>query len=54
MPKNFIQEQLTHLGIRLRLLSPYREHLAQNFSRYFMRVGLPHDAKEFIDEGKIF
>lgn len=26
---------------RLRLLSPYREHLSQAFARFFMRVGLP-------------
>lgn len=28
---------------RLRLLPPYREHLAQAFARQFMRVGLPID-----------
>ncbi len=28
---------------RLRLLSPYKEHLSQAFARYFMRVGLPQD-----------
>lgn len=28
-------------GPRTRLLSPYREHLAQAFARQFMRVGLP-------------
>ena len=32
---------------RLRLLPPYREHLAQAFARYFMRVGLPVDIPEF-------
>jgi hypothetical protein len=37
---------------RLRLLSPYREHLSQAFARFFMRVGLPHDAKEFVQEGE--
>lgn len=26
---------------RLRILPPYREHLAQAFARFFMRVGLP-------------
>ena len=30
-------------GQRLRLLSPYREHLSQSFARFFMRVGLPED-----------
>jgi hypothetical protein len=28
---------------RIRLLPPYREHLAQAFARQFMRVGLPID-----------
>lgn len=28
---------------RLRLCPPYREHLAQAFARFFMRVGLPVD-----------
>lgn len=30
-------------GKRLRLLPPYREHLAQGFARFMMRVGLPVD-----------
>ena len=34
-------------GQRWRLRSPYRESLAQAFARYFMRVGLPLDAKAF-------
>ena len=34
---------------RLRLKSPYKEHLAQAFARFFMRVGLPHTANEFKD-----
>jgi hypothetical protein len=36
---------------RLRLISPYREHFAQAFARFFMRVGLPHDAGRFEAEG---
>ena len=32
---------------RLRLLPPYREHLAQAFARFFMRVGLPVDIPPF-------
>lgn len=32
---------------RLRLLPPYREHLAQAFARFFMRVGLPQDIDRF-------
>lgn len=34
---------------RLRLRSPYREHLAQAFARFFMRVGLPHSAVGFVE-----
>lgn len=32
---------------RLRLRSPYREHLSQAFARFFMRVGLPADIPPF-------
>ena len=32
---------------RRRLLPPYREHMAQAFARFFMRVGLPVDIPEF-------
>lgn len=32
---------------RLRVLPPYREHLAQAFARFFMRVGLPVDVPPF-------
>lgn len=32
---------------RLRLLSPYKEHLSQAFARFFMRVGLPSDIPQF-------
>ena len=35
-------------GNRLRLLSPYREHLSQAFARYFMRVGLPSNIPPFV------
>ena len=34
-------------GTRLRLNPPYREHLAQAFARFFMRVGLPVDIPPF-------
>lgn len=37
---------------RLRLLSPYKEHFAQAFARFFMRAGLPHDAGPFAVTGK--
>jgi hypothetical protein len=41
------------LGARPRMRSPYREHLAQAFARYFMRVGLPADIPAFQDEKEI-
>jgi hypothetical protein len=31
----------------VRLLPPYREHLAQAFARFFIRVGLPVDVPPF-------
>lgn len=53
LPKVFLQQYAQSLGPRLRLRSPYREHLAQAFARYFMRVGLRHDAKAFEKEGDV-
>jgi hypothetical protein len=52
-PRAFVQRFAASIGSRLRLRSPYREHLAQAFARYFMRVGLPHDAKTFEKEGDV-
>ena len=52
LPRKLVVERALSLGRRLRLESPYREHLAQAFARYFMRVGLPHDAITFeLDPG---
>ena len=42
-PKDLVYEAAVAQGERLRLLPPYREHLAQAFARFFMRVGLPID-----------
>ena len=52
LPKSQLEALALSAGPRLRLESPYREHLAQALARYFMRVGLPHDAAEFEQEGK--
>ncbi len=52
LPKSLVRRVAETSGPRLRLMSPYREHLAQAFARYFMRVGLPHDARSFEAEGK--
>ena len=42
-PTNQVKEFVRGAGKRLRLRPPYREHLAQAFARFFMRVGLPVD-----------
>lgn len=44
---DFLIKQLRNQENRLRLLPPYREHLAQAFARFFMRVGLPADIPKF-------
>lgn len=42
IPRDFLEGLLRERGrARLRLGSPYREHLSQAFARFFMRVGLP-------------
>ncbi len=43
LPKAFLEEYVSKLERRIRVLPPYREHLSQAFARYFMRVGLPTD-----------
>lgn len=40
---SFLQQYVTTLPERVRLLPPYKEHLSQAFARFFMRVGLPQD-----------
>ena len=47
MPLPVVCGFAANLGSRLRLLPPYREHLAQAFARFFMRVGLPVDIPPF-------
>jgi hypothetical protein len=51
--KDFLHQFASHVGPRLRLRSPYREHIAQAFARFVMRVGLPYDAKAFEIEGDV-
>ena len=43
LPFDYIQNMASHSRPRLRLLPPYREHLAQAFARFIMRIGLPND-----------
>jgi hypothetical protein len=47
LPLAFARRQASLADQRLRLLPPYREHLAQAFARYFMRIGLPTDIPPF-------
>jgi hypothetical protein len=35
------------MGNRIRLMPPYKEHLAQSFGRYMMRIALPKTAHSF-------
>lgn len=49
VPKSYLLEMAQSQKQRLRLRPPYREHLAQAFARYFMRVGLPADIREFAE-----
>lgn len=44
---DFLLDLARQRGKRLRLLPPYREHLSQAFTRFFMRVGLPVDIPQF-------
>ncbi len=43
LPFAYLARHTESLGDRRRLQSPYLEHFAQGFARFFMRVGLPHD-----------
>ena len=47
LPLVYVRELASESGDRIRLLPPYREHLAQAFARFFMRVGLPMDIPPF-------
>lgn len=47
LPLGYARKRAGLFDQRLRLLPPYREHLAQAFARYFMRIGLPLDIPPF-------
>lgn len=47
VPFSYLTDFARRRPNRLRLRSPYREHLAQAFARFFMRVGLPADIPPF-------
>ena len=45
--KATLVSQVESMPSRLRMMPPYREHMAQAFARFFMRVGLPIDIPSF-------
>jgi hypothetical protein len=47
LPTGLVRDLAERQGQRSRLNPPYREHLAQAFARFFMRVGLPVDIPKF-------
>lgn len=49
--KRSIVEQLVRRHQRIRLNSPYREHLSQAYATVFMRVGLPKNIGTITDAG---
>ena len=49
LPKRYVEDFAEASGNRLRLVPPYREHLAQAFARYVMRVGLPAPIEGFVN-----
>ncbi len=46
-PKDYLLELAKRQKPRIRPRPPYREHLSQAFGKYFMRVGLPVDIRDF-------
>ncbi len=48
LPLDYFRTFAAGMEERVRLLPPYREHLAQAFARFFMRVGLPIDIAPFL------
>ncbi|MBL7202560.1 MAG: hypothetical protein ISS56_20690 [Anaerolineae bacterium] len=47
VPFYMIRRVAASQGVRARLLPPYREQMAQEFARQFMRIGLPNDLPEY-------
>lgn len=41
VPVGYAQEIAQAAGARVRMLPPYREHVAQAFGMFYMRIGLP-------------
>jgi hypothetical protein len=48
--KDYVSAFAESAGDRIRMKSPYREQLSPAFGRCFVRVGLPHDAHDFVSD----
>ncbi len=48
VPYNYLTNLVKDGNPRRRLLSPYKEHFAQAYARFYMRVGLPNDIPKFV------
>lgn len=44
---SFLEEFKKLSENRIRIKSPYKEHLSQSYARFYMRVGLPSDIPQF-------
>ena len=47
LPFAVVKQLCERMKERIRLESPYREHMSQAFARFFMRVGMPIDIPPF-------
>jgi hypothetical protein len=47
VPRSVLARMAAKATPRLRLLPPYREHVAQGFARYFSRIGLLQDIPRY-------
>lgn len=54
IPFEWVIELVAKTPDRIRINSPYREHLSQAFARFFMRVGLPVDIPRFSKKPGLF
>jgi hypothetical protein len=48
MPYDFLTQFAAVQGKRLRLRSPYKEHMSHRFGNFWSRVGLPKDISPFV------
>ena len=47
LPFDYVLDKAKQEGNRVRLTSPYKEHMSQAYAKFFMRVGLPNDIQPF-------